>query len=524
MKIARVVTVCAALISTSLGAETERSKRRAQPKSQLPQPRIENISTTPVTFTTLRPDIRPFGSQIDPSVYPVGFRRRAPRIRTTRFASIRSRNNRHRRQLHRRGKKSRLGRSFDVTNSKKLELVHGPPDEIHLEPIYRVIKNKNIFDSIIDLIRRLIGSKKPLGPLVGPFHFPGVGDKVYVRLLEPVLPNHLVIRLVSHLPATEIEAAMEKHISPPIHIPKLSQIPSISHESFVVAPNELIDSFSKHSLAASDSLLSSSNHAVQTSKTAKKLDEKMLGNSWNNRVHISETYTKNDHRNSTNPQPLWSPEISRDDWKFIDPSNESSYQDSFNQVYESNKEPEVLKFSIEDFHDPLNVTDYQPSVNSFIPVRDYALNNEFKNAEVSPKYSLDFVSKKMRYLNLDGSVDSSEEKNDGSLKSVENSPIFSKVDREWGLVRRMRVRRKEIKTSSNSEKGVQERNSTEAFPEVDRKSDDDRSNYSMNKLRNNTVTGLKEDGNFGQRYKNNSTSVNTTKSESIKNSTESRGI
>lgn len=106
-----------------------------------------------------------------------------------------------------------LGRSMDVGENhldhQQLEPVQ--PAEafekgaIRIEPIYRVTKNKNILDSLIGIVKRLIDPPKSAGPLVGPFNFPGVGDKVYIRLLEPVDSGHLVIRLVTNLPGSEID-------------------------------------------------------------------------------------------------------------------------------------------------------------------------------------------------------------------------------------------------------------------------------------------------------------------------------
>ncbi|XP_012146225.2 uncharacterized protein LOC105663217 [Megachile rotundata] len=520
MRIARVVTICAALISTLIGAETERPRRRSQPKNHLSPPRIENISTTPITFTTLQPELRSFSSQIDASVH---FPNRRPRIRTSRFATFRLResnrpkNTRHRRQLHRRAKKSRLGRSFDISETKTIETVHGPPkisEEIHIEPIVRVTKNKSVLDSIIDMIRRLIGTEKTLGPLVGPFHFPGVGDKVYVRLLDPVLPDHLVIRFVSHSPVTKAESPIGKDISLPIQLAKHPEIlPAIAHESFV-SPNELV-SFSKHPVVASiasDSFLSSSNK-VQASKPL--VSHKFLGSGWN----VPKTYgvDVNIHSNLTNtyqPSPLSTNNAV--DWNFQPNGKikELSYQDSFNQVYQPGTEDPGLKY-VQDFHDPFNASDFQAE-NPFVPVQDYNVH-QFENkftSESPPKYSLDFVSKKMRYLNLDGSV--SDDK-DGGFKPMED-PTSKGVR----VIRKIQVRRKEIGTNEKDRKGAEK-----SRAEVNRKIDDI-TNVVRNETRLNEDDSKEYFPNFGQRFQNESSTepgnVKPVLTKEQSNSTDSRTI
>ncbi|KAK1121433.1 hypothetical protein K0M31_010235 [Melipona bicolor] len=533
--------VCAALISTFLGAEAVRSKRQPQPKNHLPLPKPEN-GTNPddVTFTTSQPETpRPktiYGQQRIHSNVPSS-NKRILKVRTDRATPSRSsgeKGNRRRRQLQHTGGKtsaSHVGQSYDVSENyienQQIETVQGPAEAfdegvVRIEPVYRVTKNRNIFDSIVDVIRKIVDPPKALGPFVGPFHFPGIGDKVYIRLLEPLNSNHLVIRLVSHLPVTEIESTFDKNILPSSEIIEHSEVPTIGHDSLLLSNEGLgsIGSYEHHGdvhSISSDSSLSSSNNVAQVSKPLGTYGH-TAGYPTEN--HSVRTYKLNfkhgnihgiqkvkHHKNN----PFLASSLrhghvnSASRLKLADPANKtqinqylsSGFQDPFDHAYpfysslnESNKEhSKLLTVDFQQLQTPSNL-----SIPEYVTYNDPISLIEKSPTSVSqesdgngPKYSIEFASKNMRYLNLDGSVEPADKNTeDEGFKPMELDAVYSKVPRSvdyhWKAVERTNVQGREKVEPSTSEQnhgGLQERSdsNSDAFLETSRKSSGDWVNY-----------------------------------------------
>ncbi|KAG7202316.1 hypothetical protein KM043_018648 [Ampulex compressa] len=125
---------------------------------------------------------------------------------------------------------------------------------IRIEPMFQVVKKKSVMDTMLEMLRKMIDpSKRQPGPLIGPMHFPGVGDKVYIRLLEPVDSDHVVIRLVTHLPYPEIEASFKRELLSSLGSAEIPEMAfSVNHQ--VAFP---------HSVDTASS--SSSHHWIQSS-------------------------------------------------------------------------------------------------------------------------------------------------------------------------------------------------------------------------------------------------------------------
>ncbi|XP_017753455.1 PREDICTED: uncharacterized protein LOC108546048 [Eufriesea mexicana] len=567
MRIARVITVYIALISTFLGAETVRSKRWQEPKENLPQLKSEN-ETDPrkITFTTSQPET--YRQKASPNQHKthsnvfVGPSKRFIKIRPGRSMSsglrepIRFKGNRRRRQLqHSGGKTGNIGRSYELNENyienQHIETVQGPAEAfeegaIRIEPVYRVTKNKNIFDSIVDIIRRVIDPPKSMGPLIGPFDFPGVGDKVYIRLLEPVNSDHLVVRLISHLPATEIESTFDKNILPSSEVIEHAEIPLVDHGSLPLSNDGLIATYNHHTNVhqmSSDSALSSSNNVIKVSKPSTSFAQNSEHANRNSiEGHRMRTYklnfkqgnvngvqqiinhhkqnpalvaiVRNNHANpisrlattdrvnrtqgSLHPQANGFQDSSEYMNQFYLPSaNESSNENSklltvdFQQLQDPrnfsvpmqmvyhNPTPSFKAFSSDEFPNPQQM----PNFNDQQAPSKHIFN---ESNEEQPKYSIQFASKNMRYLNLDGSVEPAIKKDsEERFEPMELGPIFSKVprsaDHHW----------KAIESSANkqSHMGLQKRNDDngDAFLRSFRKSVDDRMNYSLGTVANKTV-------------------------------------
>lgn len=548
-----------------LDAEAVRSKRRPQPKDHLPQSKYQNgTNTNEITLTTSGPEApRPETTSNQQTLHtniPLGAKKKTLAVRTDRSKPSRSRGvnrykaNRRRRQLQHSGAKSGVhtGRSYDVKDNyienQQIETVQGPAEAfdegaVRIEPVYRVTKNRNILDSIVDVVKKIVDPPKPLGPLVGPFNFPGIGDKVYIRLLEPLNSNHLKIRLITHLPVTEIESTFDKNILPPTEIIEHPEVSIISHESLPPSKEGLIGSYEHHGdvhSVSSDSLLSSSDNVVQVSKPS-NAHVQNIGhtNGYTTGNRNFRTYKLNfKHGNVHGVQKLGhhkrhsslvSP--SRNNhvnsvsaFKLPDQANKTQgsqratgFQGSVDHVYpfypslnESNNEhSKLLTIDFQQLQTPINVSvseyatysnptasyDRFPNVETFTSPRiptsinqeRQSKNNSKGSTEDGPKYSIEFASKNMRYLNLDGSVEPAiKNSNDEGFKPMELSPVRSKVPRSvdphWKVNKGINVRTSEAIESSTSKAnrgGLQKRSvgNGDAFLETIRNLNDDRMNY-----------------------------------------------
>ncbi|CAD1469890.1 unnamed protein product, partial [Heterotrigona itama] len=511
-----------------------------QPKNHLPKP--EN-GTNPddITFTTSQPETPRsktiYRQQWIHSNVPSS-NKRILKIRTDWPMMSRSsggKGNRRRRQLQHTGAKTsaiQVGQSYDfsenyIENQQK-ETVQGPAEAfdegaVRIEPVYRVTKNRNIFDSIVDVIRKIVDPPKALGPFVGPFHFPGIGDKVYIRLLEPLNSNHLVIRLISNLPVTEIESTFDKDILPSSEVIEHPDVPTIGYESTNLPLSSEGSIVSHHSDVHSilpDNALSTSNNVAQVSKPSLNAGH-TTGYPAEN--HSLRTYKLNfkhgnindiqsvKHRNPSSVSSLRHGHHVNSALrsKLADQANKmqinqylsSGFQDHpypfYSSLNESNKEhSKLLTVDFQQLQTPSNLSipeyvTYNGPVNLIekSPNKGIPTSAGEGSDENRPKYSIEFASKNMRYLNLDGSVESAVKKTeDEGFKPMELAAVYSKVPRpvdyHWKAFEGTNVQgREEVESSTSKQNhgGLQERsdsNVTDAFLQTFRKSSSHGMNYS----------------------------------------------
>lgn len=517
-----MITICAAFVSTFLGVETVHSERRQKSKDHLLQfVNNTNFNVSEITFTTLQPEIQSeklFKHEIYsniPNVHKVASQTRDASKKILRIHSTHSiqprlyplnryKVNRRRRQLQHSATKTK---SYDIkenyAENQQFETIQGPAaafedGSIRIEPIYRVSKSKNIFDSIVDVIHKIINPSKALGPFVGPFHFPGVGDKVYVRLLEPLNSKHLVIRLISHSPVTEIQSTFEKNVLPSSELIEHPEISSIDHDPTLSLPNsEVLKSYGQHNdaihLASSDSLPSSSN--VEQVKLTNNFGPKSKVNSAGK--HNLRTYKLSfKHGNVNGIQKIKhhkrNPSITKNNNNInhisrlkqageINRTKDNLRSDSYQELANDSSGEDDSKLLTVDFQQiqhPVNASLFeQISYNTPIPsfesfpsdqifsnprIQASSINRQVQSYNVSnesttPKYSIKFASKNMRYLNLDGSVEPAIKKNSdgGEFKSTEMDPVVSKVpkpvDSHWRVLRGVNPRSKEAIVSANKQ-------------------------------------------------------------------------
>ncbi|XP_025160779.1 uncharacterized protein LOC112589923 isoform X1 [Harpegnathos saltator] len=126
----------------------------------------------------------------------------------------------HSRRLLKRSKTRSIGdTSYELGDNQLNELTKSIPqvhDEssIYIEPILRVTTKKNIFDSIMDILHQLLNMpKNELGSVVGPIQIPGSKRKIYLRLMESVKSNHVMVRFITQVPISMIDVE-PKHIIP----------------------------------------------------------------------------------------------------------------------------------------------------------------------------------------------------------------------------------------------------------------------------------------------------------------------
>lgn len=479
---------------------------------QLESVNSTNFNVSEITFTTLQPE--KLYNQHEtysntPNVHKLASQTRGAaknilRIHSTRSIQPRSyplnryKVNRRRRQLQHSAAKTK---SYDIkenyVENQQFETIQGPAaafedGSIRIEPIYRVSKSKNIFDSIVDVIHKIINPSKALGPFVGPFHFPGVGDKVYIRLLEPLNSKHLVIRLISHSPITEIQSTFEKNILPPSELIEHPEISSIDHEPLSLPNNELLKSYGQHSDAihlSSDSLPSSSNNVGNQVKLTNNFGQKAKVNSAEK--HNLRTYKLSfKHGNVNGIQKIRHHKrnpssITKNNINHISRSKQAGeinkdnlrsdiYQESANNS-SSEDDSKLLTVDFQQIQHPINASLFeQISYNTPItPFESFSSDQIFSNPRIqptsinrqvqsynestTPKYSIKFASKNMRYLNLDGSVEPAIKKNGdgGEFKSTEMDPVVSKVpkpvDSHWRVLRGVNLRSKEAIVSANKQ-------------------------------------------------------------------------
>lgn len=517
-----MITICAAFVSTFLGVETVHSERRQKSKDHLLQfVNNTNFNVSEITFTTLQPEIQSeklFKHEIysnTPNVHKIALQTRDASKKILRIHSTHSiqprlyplnryKVNRRRRQLQHSATKTK---SYDIkenyAENQQFETIQGPAaafedGSIRIEPIYRVSKSKNIFDSIVDVIHKIINPSKALGPFVGPFHFPGVGDKVYVRLLEPLNSKHLVIRLISHSPITEIQSTFEKNVLPSSELIEHPEISSIDHDPTLSLPNsEVLKSYGQHNdaihLASSDSLPSSSN--VEQVKLTNNFGPKSKVNSAGK--HNLRTYKLSfKHGNVNGIQKIKhhkrNPSITKNNNNInhisrlkqageINRTKDNLRSDSYQELTNDSSGEDDSKLLTVDFQQiqhPVNASLFeQISYNTPIPsfesfpsdqifsnprIQASSINRQVQSYNVSnesttPKYSIKFASKNMRYLNLDGSVEPAIKKNSdgGEFKSTEMDPVVSKVpkpvDSHWRVLRGVNPRSKEAIVSANKQ-------------------------------------------------------------------------
>lgn len=431
--------------------------------------RAENTTdVSDITFTTLQPEVASSSPNARSNLY-LSSNKKLAKVRPNRSMSSRGPNammegGRRQRQLQRLARAStkasgtaakvsaspekvvhEVGRSYDIGDNKldthQIEAVQ--PAEafddgaIHIEPIYRVTKTKGILDSLLGILRRVVSPPQLVGPLVGPFHFPGVGDKVYVRLLEPDQPKHLSIRLVTHLPASEAEATFDKNILPPTDLSSHSEIPSIGHEAFSLSADSLGSIASAHhgnlqpSFISSDSLLSPSDNLAEIAK------QPFISTSHKGGLTNVQRVTRHHKIQRPMSAPKEGRVASDPHPKFVEPRNNS--QDTYylraNSLPGPREHAYRLHTTVNDSWNErpaLGVNTRQPfkpmNVSSFKPFQLQVEGNS------TPRYSIDFVSKNMRYLNMDGGVEAASDtlNNNGGFKSMEQSPAPQKLSRSVG--------------------------------------------------------------------------------------------
>ncbi|XP_078042910.1 uncharacterized protein LOC144473157 [Augochlora pura] len=554
MRIAHVVTVCAALIPAFHRAETVQPDRRPEKKHhhhhhhQAAQPRRDNVTdVAEITFTTLQPEtLKPsirFGGHggAPKQVFDVRPGRSMAWVRRSR-----SNGDRRRRQLRKSaGNLIRVGRSYETTGENlvdhQVESVQGPPDAfddgaVHLEPIYRVTKNKNFIDTLLNVLRRLVHPPKSVGPLVGPFHFPGIGEKVYIRLLESVQPDNLVIRFVSSLPVNEIETTFDKSILPPEELLKHSAVLAIGnegggggqhhrqqqprrpidssshadvsivgHEPLPLSTDSLRNSYGQHvnpDYGLPDALLAVGHDAGSKSSATASQASKV--------AHISRTYKINlkngepvaiqrvvRHRNKLQPgsdeqgespppppppppptpTPPTQPAIPRRTnnsyrgpiaaggsyqflWGNQTRTDEPTNAENGNSQKSYSPEPVSVSGSIS------QRVKWDPIVPRQSSIWEQLRSNNFSGSEQNdgPRYSIQFFSKKMRYLNLDGSVDSPPGPSNKEEPFERFEPFNPKMSRSvayWEALKNGNARSKRghgrTGTTRNDPKGFQDR-------------------------------------------------------------------
>lgn len=399
------------------------------------------------------------------------------------------------------GNVAHVGRSYQLDDNHidhRIESIQGPLDAfddgaIRIEPVYRVTKNKGIVDSLIGILQRLVEPPKSPGPLVGPFHFPGIGDKVYIRLLESVQPDNLLIRLISHLPPEEIELLENNAHSPGdtghsriptiahdlssrLKIPTvghdLSSHPEISsvghdpsthpellslgHESLPLSADTFGNLQNQHD-SVPDTLLSSTNNAIQISKSPSASNPATTTRNRPKLPYILGTYSVNlkhgepatvkrvaRHRNRYQPPYLDSgshsksterKNISRDGQLLSADSLQDTYEIPYQVQSASNKftKPSPLIINVQA---PSNATNVSSEAQEPILPLKNSITNLLRNKHGEsfvdgPRYSLDFTSKKMSYLNLDGSVitPGEDQDNDEGFRPTVTIPPLPKVAR-----------------------------------------------------------------------------------------------
>lgn len=169
--------------------------------------------------------ITPVTAEIYPDVHGALLKSR-PRVRAETFQNLRkSREPQLGSQQHRYGRSDRTtrrtlkrlktrsiaGASYELEDNQLNELTKPIPEvhnkgSVRIEPVLRVTTKNNVFDSIMDILRQLLNpSKNEPGPLVGPIQVPGSARKIYLRLLEPVDANHVMVRFVTQVPVPVID-------------------------------------------------------------------------------------------------------------------------------------------------------------------------------------------------------------------------------------------------------------------------------------------------------------------------------
>lgn len=325
-----------------------------------------------------------------------------------------------------------------------------------------------------------------------------MGDKVYVRLLEPLNSKHLVIRLISHSPVTEIQSTFEKNVLPSSELVEHPEISSIDHDPTLSLPNsEVLKSYGQHNdaihLASSDSLPSSSN--VEQVKLTNNFGPKSKVNSAGK--HNLRTYKLSfKHGNVNGIQKIKhhkrNPSITKNNNNInhisrlkqageINRTKDNLRSDSYQELTNDSSGEDDSKLLTVDFQQiqhPVNASLFeQISYNTPIPsfesfpsdqifsnprIQASSINRQVQSYNVSnesttPKYSIKFASKNMRYLNLDGSVEPAIKKNSdgGEFKSTEMDPVVSKVpkpvDSHWRVLRGVNPRSKEAIVSANKQ-------------------------------------------------------------------------
>ncbi|CAL7935514.1 unnamed protein product [Xylocopa violacea] len=478
MRVARVFMICAALISTFIDTESTRSNRQLQPptKDHPPQTKPKNaINVSEITFTTLRPQMAPPRQRTYLSVY-AGSHKKYVKLQPSLPIVLKPRSqnrfkgNRRRRQLqYSNSKAGRLEKSYKLSQNHvenhQIETMQGPAEAfdegaIHIEPIYRITKNKNVLDMIANVFQRMMDPPKSVGPLVGPFHFPGVGDKVYVRLLETVQPDNLVIRLITRSPDAEIDSPFEKNVLPSSEATE-QDIPLMDHE-FFLPKEELISSQDQHSNVhsfSSDSSTSSTKNVAQASMLS---SQKASFEYTNGRSKVASRLT-----HSSRPvYNLGTYKLNLKQGDLVGTQRVVRYNERHPPLASAangyvnpgpryqlvNKTRDGHSFRLPNLRGsfyPVNVSSTREVVrfkslsnpeivwSPQIPVSDgqefYSKSN-FSESTAGPKYSIEFASKKMKYLNMDGSVEPTiEDSSEKRHEDVELGPIFSNrsINRQW---------------------------------------------------------------------------------------------
>ncbi|XP_025269130.1 uncharacterized protein LOC112639448 [Camponotus floridanus] len=236
MKFTCFITVCACLSSTVFTNEVKYLNNRVKKIARSPEELIikdaatrREINPIPQIYSDIYPTSRQFQSRESKKNHEVqsGPQQQQQSSQPQQSPQSQQQQHRYNRGRSRHSAKHVKTRSigglptYEVSDNQIDSIPEVIYDEepIRIEPMIRVTRKKNVFDSIIDIVHQLLDPpKNELGPLV-PIQMPGSKRKIYLRLIEPVDASEVMVRFVTQLPVPVIDA--EKQYNPFIPIPSI---------------------------------------------------------------------------------------------------------------------------------------------------------------------------------------------------------------------------------------------------------------------------------------------------------------